>query len=129
MADCILELIIMILFLYEGIVMLVKKNGGTSRRTGQYTEESLAKYSVIVGIIFLAFAGYELFIILNKLNVINVLDSLGDNKVARTLITTLPIFVVIAVILILHFAVLKKSDGYSDPSGDVKKKNGEEEDY
>ena len=129
MADCILELIIMILFLYEGIVMLVKKNGGTSRRTGQYTEESLAKYSVIVGIIFLAFAGYELFIILNKLNVINVLDSLGDNKVARTLITTLPIFVVIAVILILHFAVLKKDEGYNDPSGDVKKKNGEEEDY
>ena len=129
MADCILELIIMILFLYEGIVMLVKKNGGTSRRTGQYTEESLAKYSVIVGIIFLAFAGYELFIILNKLNVINVLDSLGDNKVARTLITTLPIFVVIAVILILHFAVLKKDEGYSDPSGDVKKKNDEEEDY
>ena len=129
MADCIFELIIMILFLYEGIVMLVKKNGGTSRRTGQYTEESLAKYSVIVGIIFLAFAGYELFIILNKLNVINVLDSLGDNSVARNLITIAPIFVVIAIILILHFTILKKDEGYTAPSGDLKKKNSEEEDY
>ena len=129
MADYIVEIVIMIMFLYEGIVLLVKKNGGIGSRRGQYTEESLAKYSKIAGVIFLAFAVYEVFILLNKMNVINVLDSLGDNSVARNLITIAPIFAVIAIILILHFTILKKDEGYTAPSGDLKKKNGEEEDY
>lgn len=129
MADCILEIVIIIMFLYEGLVMLIKKNGGIGRRTGQYTEESLRKYSNIVGVIFLVFAGYEVFILLNKMNVINVLDSLGENSTARNLITLAPIFVVIAIILILHFTILKKDQGYTAPSGDPKKKNDEEEDF
>ncbi|MBP5555892.1 MAG: hypothetical protein J6X94_13600, partial [Lachnospiraceae bacterium] len=115
MADYIVEIVIMIMFLYEGIVLLVKKNGGIGSRRGQYTEESLAKYSKIAGVIFLAFAVYEVFILLNKMNVINVLDSLGDNSVARNLITIAPIFVVIAIILILHFTILKKDEGYTAP--------------
>ena len=129
MGDYIVEIIIIILFLYEGIVMLVKKNGTIGSRRGNYTAESLAKYSKIAGVIFLAFAGYEVFILLNKMNVINVLGSLGDNSTARNLITIAPIFVVIAILIILRFAILKKDEGYVAPSGDLKKKNDEEEDY
>ena len=68
---------------------------------GKYTEESLVKYSIAAGIAFIVFAAYEVFILLNKLKVINVLSSIEDSYV-RMLITV----VSIGVILILNSGLI-----------------------
>ena len=106
--------------------MLTKKNGGNNRNIGKYTEDSLAKYSVVTGIAFLIFAAYEGFILLNKLNVINVLSSI-DDSIVRMLITVVPILIMIILVLVFHFTILKKVDGYVDSSARGKKGNDDEE--
>ncbi len=128
MSDYIIDIVIVVLFLYEGIIMIVKKNGGHNRNIGRYTEESLAKYSIVSGIAFLAFAAYEVFILLNKMGVMNVLSSIEDSTV-RVLITIVPVVIIIIVILVFHFTILKKVDGYVDSSGRNNKGNNDEEDY
>ncbi len=128
MSDYFFEIIIIVLFLYEGIVMITQKNGGHKRNLEKYTEESLAKYSKVVGVVFLVFAAYEVFILLNKMGIINVLSSVEDS-IVRVLITTAPILIVIVVILVLHFTVLKKNDGYVGYSAKNKNGNEDEEEY
>lgn len=128
MSDYIFDIVIILVFLYEGIILLTKKNGGNNRNIGKYTEESLAKYSIAAGIAFIAFAAYEVFILLNKLNVINVLSSIEDSTV-RMLITVVPIGVMIILVLVFHFTILKKVDGYVDPSGRSKNGNDDDEEF
>ncbi len=127
MADYIFDIVIILVFLYEGIIMLTKKNGGHDRNFEKYTEESLAKYSIVTGIAFVVFALYEVFILLNKLNVLNVLSSIEDSTV-RMLITVVPIGVMIILVLVFHFTILKKADGYDDPS-DRRSKGNDDEEY
>ena len=128
MSDYFFEIIIIVLFLYEGFVMITQKNGGHKRNLEKYTEESLAKYSKVAGVVFLVFAAYEVFILLNKMGVINVLSSVEDS-IVRVLITTAPILIVIVVILVLHFTILKKNDGYVGSSAKNKNGNEDEEEY
>ena len=127
MSDYIIDIVIILVFLYEGIIMLTKKNGGNNRYIEKYTEESLAKYSIAAGIAFIVFALYEVFILLNKLNILNVLSSIEDSTV-RMLITVVPIGVMIILLLVFHFTILKKADGYDD-SSDRRSKGNDDEEY
>ncbi|MCR4611796.1 MAG: hypothetical protein K5644_07860 [Lachnospiraceae bacterium] len=109
MSNYIFEMIIIVVFLYEAFVLFTKRNGGDGKMYRHYTEESLEKYSIIVGIMCIIAAIYEALIIMQKVEVINIFPVDEEGKLPIW-VGLLAIGIVIAVIIILHAVVLKKRD-------------------
>lgn len=128
MGDYIFNIVIVLVFLYEAFILFTKKNGGSERMREKYTEESLAKFSIVSGVAMILLVIYEIIEILHKADILHFIPLDEDGKY--------PIWVAgpclggfIVIYLVLYFVLLKKKEGYTEASKGDNNKRDEEEDY
>ncbi len=115
MSGYIFNIIIGLVFLYEAIICFTKKNGGSERHRDRYTEESLAKFSIISGILMLLLAVWEGVEIVSRAHLIEILPVDDSGSISPAWIGIAPIIAFLIIYLICYFVILKKRDDYVDP--------------
>ena len=132
MSSYLFNIVIALVFIYEAFILFTKKNGGSDRNFEKYTEESLAKFSPIGGVVLLLAAVYEIIEILHRTGIAQFIPLDEDGRIPVYI--HVPVLLgIVAIYLILYFAMLKKKDDYVDPKkgGDSIKpgKSDEDEEY
>jgi|GEM_PF-823665 hypothetical protein len=132
MSSYLFNIVIALVFIYEAFILFTKKNGGSDRNFEKYTEESLAKFSPIGGVVLLLAAVYEIIEILHRTGIAQFLPLDEDGRIPVYI--HVPVLLgIVALYLILYFTMLKKKDDYVDPKkgGDSIKpgKSDEDEEY
>ena len=126
------NILITLLFVYEGTMMIIRKKGGSSPRADRnyekYTPESVRKFSIIGGLLFYLIALSEIFIILLKMNVISIPSLMNEDGGVSFWAGLVPVVVIVIIFYIVYFVVLKKRDDYVEPTKQDKKQD-DEEDY
>lgn len=113
MGSYLVNIVLALVFIYEAFILFTKKNGGSDRNFEKYTEESLAKFSPIGGVVLLLIAVYEVIEFLHRANIIQFIPLDEDGRFPVYI--TVPVLVVfIVAYLLLYFVMLKKKDGYTD---------------
>ena len=131
MSSYLFNIVIALVFIYEAFILFTKKNGGSDRNFEKYTEESLAKFSPIGGVVLLLAAVYEIIEILHRTGIAQFIPLDEDGRIPVYI--HVPVLLgIVAIYLILYFTMLKKKDDYVDPkkggnSGTPNKSNEDEE--
>ncbi|MCR4611993.1 MAG: hypothetical protein K5644_08865 [Lachnospiraceae bacterium] len=126
MTRYIFDLVIIVFFSYEAIMLLVKRNGGSEKKLAEtYTPESLNTYSLATGITLIFVVIAEIFMVLNKMGVLNFIDPENDGIVNYLLFLS-PVILAVIALLVFRFTLLKKRDDYEAPS---KKKDNDDEEF
>ena len=81
MGNYIFNIVIALVFIYEAFILFTKKNGGSDRNFEKYTEESLAKFSPIGGVVLLLAAVYEIIEILHRTGIAQFLPLDEDGRI------------------------------------------------
>lgn len=132
MGSYIFNIVLALVFIYEAFILFTKKNGGSDKNFEKYTEESLAKFSPIGGVVLLLVAVYEIIEILHRTGIAQFIPLDEDG--------TIPVYIhvpvllgIVALYLILYFTMLKKKDDYVDPkkggNSGTPNKSDEDEEY
>ena len=132
MSSYLFNIVIALVFIYEAFILFTKKNGGSDRNFEKYTEESLAKFSPIGGVVLLLAAVYEIIEILHRTGIAQFIPLDEDGRIPVYI--HVPVLLGIVVIyLILYFTMLKKKDDYVDPkkggNSSTPSKSDEDEEY
>ena len=132
MGNYIFNIVLALVFVYEAFILFTKKNGGSDRNFEKYTEESLAKFSPIGGVVLLLAAVYEIIEILHRTGIAQFLPLDEDGRIPVYI--HVPVLLgIVAIYLILYFTMLKKKDDYVDPKKGVNSstpsKSDEDEEY
>jgi len=106
-----LDIIIGGMLIFMGIYFIVKKDGGLKDSAKVYTEESLAKYSIISGIIFAIGGALEIFIVYLRQGIPGIDITINiENEILDTLFSMSPGIVALVVAVILWFSIIKKKE-------------------
>lgn len=132
MSSYLFNIVIALVFVYEAFILFTKKNGGSDRNFEKYTEESLAKFSPIGGVLLLIVAVYEVIEILHRANIIQFIPVDEEGRIP--IYISLPVlFGFIIVYLVLYYTMLKKRDDYTGSTGggnsNKQSKSDEDEEY
>ena len=132
MGNYIFNIVIALVFIYEAFILFTKKNGGSDRNFEKYTEESLAKFSPIGGVVLLLAAVYEIIEILHRTGIAQFLPLDEDGRIPVYI--HVPVLLgIVAIYLILYFTMLKKKDDYVGPkkggNSNTQSKSDEDEEY
>ena len=132
MGNYIFNIVIALVFIYEAFILFTKKNGGSDRNFEKYTEESLAKFSPIGGVVLLLAAVYEIIEILHRTGIAQFLPLDEDGRIPVYI--HVPVLLgIVAIYLILYFTMLKKKDDYVDTkkggNSNTQSKSDEDEEY
>ena len=132
MSSYLFNIVIALVFIYEAFILFTKKNGGSDRNFEKYTEESLAKFSPIGGVVLLLAAVYEIIEILHRTGIAQFLPLDEDGRIPVYI--HVPVLLgIVAIYLILYFTMLKKKDDYVDPkkggNSSTPSKSDEDEEY
>ncbi len=132
MGNYIFNIVIALVFIYEAFILFTKKNGGSDRNFEKYTEESLAKFSPIGGVVLLLAAVYEIIEILHRTGIAQFLPLDEDGSIPVYI--HVPVLLgFVAIYLILYYTMLKKKDDYVDPkkggNSNTQSKSDEDEEY
>ena len=132
MGNYIFNIVIALVFIYEAFILFTKKNGGSDRNFEKYTEESLAKFSPIGGVVLLLAAVYEIIEILHRTGIAQFLPLDEDGRIPVYI--HVPVLLgIVAIYLILYYTMLKKKDDYVDPkkggNSNTQSKSDEDEEF
>ena len=132
MGNYIFNIVLALVFVYEAFILFTKKNGGSDRNFEKYTEESLAKFSPIGGVVLLLAAVYEIIEILHRTGIAKFIPLDEDGRIPVYI--HVPVLLgIVAIYLILYFTMLKKKDDYVDPkkggNSNAPSKSDEDEEY
>ena len=132
MGSYLFNIVIALVFIYEAFILFTKKNGGSDRNFEKYTEESLAKFSPIGGVVLLLAAVYEIIEILHRTGIAQFLPLDEDGRIPVYI--HVPVLLgIVAIYLILYFTMLKKKDDYVDPkkggNSNTQSKSDEDEEF
>ena len=113
MSSYLFNIVIALVFIYEAFILFTKKNGGSDKNFEKYTEESLAKFSPIGGVVLLLAAVYEIIEILHRTGIVQFIPLDEDGRIPVYI--HVPVLLgIVALYLILYFTMLKKKDDYVD---------------
>ncbi len=125
------NIVLALVFAYEGAMMIVKKNGGVTRNGGRhydkFTPESVVRFSIISGILFFALALVEGLIVLLQMEIISIPALMDEDGKVSIWVTLIAVLVFLVLYAIIYFAVLKKRDDYVEPAKDDRKQDDDEE--
>lgn len=132
MGNYIFNIVLALVFIYEAFILFTKKNGGSDRNFEKYTEESLAKFSPIGGVLLVIIAIYEVIECLHRANILHFLPTDDEGRIP--IYISLPVLIgFVIVYLILYYTMLKKKDDYVDPkkggNSGTSNKSDEDEEY
>ncbi len=132
MGSIIFNIVLALVFIYEAFILFTKKNGGSDKNFEKYTEESLAKFSPIGGVVLLLVVVYEVIEILHRTGIAQFLPLDEDGRIPVYI--HVPVLLgIVALYLILYFTMLKKKDDYVDPkkggNSSAPGKSDEDEEY
>ena len=132
MSSYLFNIVIALVFIYEAFILFTKKNGGSDRNFEKYTEESLAKFSPIGGVVLLLAAVYEIMESLHRTGIAQFIPLDEDGRIPVYI--HVPVLLgIVALYLILYFTMLKKKDDYVDPkkggNSSAPSKSDEDEEY
>ena len=132
MSSYIFNVVLILLFAYEAFKLFTKKNGGSERMLEKYTEESLAKYSIIAGVLLILFIIYEVIELLHRAGILYFIP-MNENGTFPRVVSLSCLGGFLVIYLIVFFVVLKKRDDYTNSTDSGKfnrqSKSDEDEEY